>query len=50
LRTTLNISLDASENEVKEIVLQNDVIQKWLDGKEPKKVIFIKNKMVNVVI
>lgn len=50
LRTTLNISLDASENEVKEIVLQNDVVQKWLEGREPKKVIFIKNRMVNIVI
>ena len=50
LRTTLNISLDASESEVKEIVLQNDVVQKWLEGKEPKKIIFVKNKMVNVVI
>jgi len=50
LRTTLNISLDASESEVKKIVLQNDVVQKWLEGKEPKKIIFIKNKMVNVVI
>jgi leucyl-tRNA synthetase len=50
LRTTLNISLDASESEVKEIVLQNDVVQKWLEGKEPKKIIFIKNRMVNVVI
>ncbi|MFT4153674.1 leucine--tRNA ligase [Parafilimonas sp.] len=50
LRTTLNISLEASENEVKELVLQNDVIQKWLEGKEPKKVIFVKNRMVNVVI
>jgi len=42
--------LDATEKEVKEIVLQNNVIKKWLDGKEPKKVIFIKNKMVNVVM
>jgi leucyl-tRNA synthetase len=50
LRTTLNISLDASENEVKEIVLQNDVVKKWLDGKESKKIIFVKNRMVNVVI
>ncbi|MEO8712980.1 MAG: class I tRNA ligase family protein, partial [Parafilimonas sp.] len=50
LRTTLNISLDASENEVKEIVLQNDKVKKWLDGKEPKKIIFVKNRMVNVVI
>ncbi|SFQ00650.1 leucine--tRNA ligase [Parafilimonas terrae] len=50
LRTTINISLDASQKEVEEIVLQNDVIQKWLDGKEPKKIIFIKNRMVNIVI
>jgi leucyl-tRNA synthetase len=50
LRTTMNISLDASESEVKELVLQNDVVQKWLDGAAPKKVIFVKNKMVNVVI
>jgi leucyl-tRNA synthetase len=50
LRTTLNIPLDLNQNEVEEIVLQNDVVKKWLDGKEPKKVIFVKNKMVNVVI
>jgi leucyl-tRNA synthetase len=49
LRTTLNISLDASESEVKGMVLENDVIKKWLDGKSPKKVIYVKNKMVNVV-
>ena len=50
LRTTLNISLEASQKEVEEIVLKNDIIKKWLDGKEPKKVIFVKNKMVNVVV
>ncbi len=50
LRTTINISLDASQKEVESIVLQNDVVQKWLDGKEPKKIIFVKNRMVNVVI
>jgi leucyl-tRNA synthetase len=50
LRTTINISVDASEKEVKEIVLHNAVVQKWLDGKHPKKIIFIKGKMVNVVI
>jgi len=46
----MNIALDASENEVKETVMKNDVVQKWLEGKEPKKIIFVKNKMVNVVI
>ncbi len=50
LRTTMNISLDAQEKEVKEMVLQNDVVQKWLNGNNPKKVIFVKGKMINVVI
>jgi leucyl-tRNA synthetase len=50
LRTTLNISLDASQKEVEEMVLQNDVVKKWLDGKSPKKIIFVKGRMVNVVI
>lgn len=50
LRTTINISLEASQQEVEAIVLQNDVVKKWLDGKAPKKIIFIKNRMVNVVI
>ncbi|MFZ1528898.1 MAG: class I tRNA ligase family protein, partial [Ferruginibacter sp.] len=50
MRTTLNISLSASEEEVKAMVLKNDIVQKWLEGKEPKKIIFVKGKMVNVVL
>ncbi|GEP95670.1 leucine--tRNA ligase [Chitinophaga cymbidii] len=50
LRTTIKISLDASSDEVEKIALSNEVIQKWLEGKDPKKVIFVKGKMINVVI
>ncbi|MGN6604366.1 MAG: leucine--tRNA ligase [Ginsengibacter sp.] len=50
LRTTIVISLDASQQEVEKIVLDNEVIQKWIDGKTVKKIIFIKNKMVNIVV
>ena len=50
LRTTINISLDAAETEVQQIVLDNEIVQKWLEGKTPKKIIFVKNKMVNVVV
>ena len=50
LRTTITISLDAAKDEVEKIVLNNEVVQKWLDGKPVKKIIFIKNKMVNVVM
>ncbi len=50
LRTTINISLDASQDEVEKIVLSNDVVKKWLEGKPPKKIIYVKGKMVNVVV
>jgi leucyl-tRNA synthetase len=50
LRTSINIALDAGQEEVEKIVLTNEVIQKWLEGKPPKKVIFVKGKMVNVVL
>jgi leucyl-tRNA synthetase len=50
MRTTIKISLEASQEEVEKIILNNDVIQKWLEGKAPKKIIFVKGKMVNVVI
>ncbi len=49
-RTTLNISLDAAQMDVEKIVLENEVIKKWLEGKAPKKIIYVKGKMVNVVV
>ncbi|HEX8358062.1 MAG TPA: DUF559 domain-containing protein, partial [Segetibacter sp.] len=49
-RTNLSISLDASQAEVEELVLKTEVVQKWLEGKPPKKIIFVKGKMINVVI
>ena len=50
MRTSINISLDAEEEQVKEIILKNEIIIKWLENKPPKKIIFVKGKMVNVVI
>ncbi len=50
MRTTITISLEASQDDVEKIVLNNDVIQKWVEGKTPKKIIFVKGKMVNVVV
>jgi leucyl-tRNA synthetase len=49
-RTELTIALDASQQQVEEMVLANDVVKKWMDGKPPKKIIYVKNKMVNVVV
>ncbi len=50
VRTNINIDLSAQQPEVEQIVLGNEIVQKWLEGKAPKKIIFVKGKMVNVVI
>lgn len=50
LRTTINIDLNAAQPQVEEIVLGNPVVQKWIEGKQPKKIIYVKGKMVNVVV
>ena len=50
LRTQLVMDLNADQKQVEEIVLQNPVVQKWLEGRSPKKIIYVKGKMVNVVI
>ncbi|XVJ67856.1 MAG: leucine--tRNA ligase [Lacibacter sp.] len=49
-RTELTLALDISQQEVEAIVLKDEVVQKWLEGKQPKKIIYVKNKMINVVI
>ena len=50
MRTTMNVSLDATAEEVEQLTLANEVVQKWLEGKAPKKFIFVKGKMINLVI
>ena len=50
VRTNIAIDLDATEAQVHEIVLNNALIQKWIDGKPIKKLIFVKGKMINIVV
>ena len=50
VRTNLSLALDLDQKQVEEIILQNEIVQKWLEGKAPKKIIYVKNKMINVVI
>jgi leucyl-tRNA synthetase len=50
VRANIAIDLDATEAQVQEIVLNNELIQKWIEEKPIKKLIFVKGKMINVVI
>ena len=49
-RTELNISLDATQQQVEELVLADETVKKWLNGNAPKKVIYVRNKMINIVV
>jgi leucyl-tRNA synthetase len=50
MRTTISLSLELPAEEVEKTALENEVIQKWLEGKPVKKVIFVKGKMINIVV
>ena len=50
LRTQILINLDASQEEVQSLVLANPVVQKWVEGKPVRKFVFVKGRMVNVVV
>ena len=50
VRAEIEVNDGISENEIKEKALLNTQIQKWVGDKEVKKVIYIKNKILNIVI
>lgn len=50
LRTTMSIDLNATQEEVEALVFANEIVQKWVEGKPVKKFIFVKGKMINVVV
>jgi leucyl-tRNA synthetase len=50
LRDTMLFSADADEEYIKKIALENEKITKWLDDKPPKKVIYIKNRLLSIVV
>lgn len=50
LRGTITISVDDTEEVIKEKALSNENVKRHTEGKEVVKVIVIKNKIVNVVV
>ncbi|WP_143962244.1 leucine--tRNA ligase [Litoribacter populi] len=50
MRTKLALPLSLTKAEIEEAAMQNEVVQKWLDGNQPKKVIVVPGKIINVVV
>ena len=50
VRFTMELPADMSKEDVEKTVLANEQTAKYLDGKTPKKVIVVPNKIVNIVM
>ena len=48
-RGTIKVNVDANEKEIEDIALNADFVKTRIAGKEIKKIIVIKNKIVNIV-
>lgn len=50
VRAEINVAADADEEDIKAVALEQENVVKHLDGKEPKKVIYVKGRLVSVVV
>lgn len=50
MRAKISFATDTPKDEIEKAVVENEMVQKWLEGKPPKKIIIVPNKIVNVVV
>lgn len=50
VRDRIMVSVDVSEGDAKKIALASEIVKKSLQGKEPRQVIYVKGRLVNIVI
>ncbi len=50
VRAQMEFALDVPKEEIEKTVLASEIVQKWTEGKPPKKVIVVPGKIVNVVM
>jgi len=50
VRAKMKMALDMPKEDIQKQVLTSEIVQKWTEGKVPKKVIIVPGKIVNVVL
>ena len=50
IRDTLEVGADISEEEAKKLAFESEKVQKWIEGKEVLKVIYVKGRLVSIVV
>ena len=50
VRDTVKVSAGISEEEARSLVVKLGKLQKWIEGKDIKKIVFIPDKLINIVL
>lgn len=50
VRAKMNFALDMPKEDMEKVITASEIVQKWTEGKSPKKVIIVQGKIVNVVL
>lgn len=50
VRATIEFAPDTTEDEIKETALSNESVKKWLEGKEIKKIVYVKGKLLSIAL
>jgi len=50
LRDKIEVETDISENKAKKTALEREKIKAWLKDQKPKKVIYVKGRLINIVV
>lgn len=50
VRDKIEVKSNISEDEAKKITLSQDKVKNWLNNKDPKKIIYIPKRLINIVI
>ena len=50
VRAKIEFALDMPKEDMEKQVMASEIVQKWTEGKAPKKVIIVPGKIVNVVV
>ncbi len=50
VRARMTVSSSLSEEEIKEQALSQPKVREWMEGKEPRKILVVQKKLVNIVV
>ncbi len=50
MKGNITFTIDLSKEEIEKLVIENELVQKYLEGNTPKKIVVVPKKIINIVI